>query len=57
MDIESLKFYNGFGGFDIERGEYVICETTPLPWINCISSLSGVPFGFLISEKGGGYVW
>ena len=57
MDIESLKFYNGYGGFDAERGEYVICENTPLPWINCIASLAGEPFGFLISEKGGGYVW
>lgn len=57
MDIESLKFYNGFGGFDTEHGEYVICENTPLPWINCVSSLAGTPFGFLISEKGGGYVW
>ena len=57
MDNESLKFYNGFGGFDAEHNEYVICENTPLPWINCISSLAGTPFGFLISEKGGGYVW
>lgn len=46
MDIESLKFYNGYGGFDAERGEYVICENTPLPWINCIASLAGEPFGF-----------
>lgn len=57
MDTDALKFYNGFGGFDPDSGEYVICEATPLPWINCVSTLSGMPFGFLISEKGGGYVW
>lgn len=57
MDIDSLKFYNGFGGFDTKNNEYVICENTPLPWINCISAIEGTPFGFIISEKGGGYVW
>lgn len=56
-ETEHLKFYNGFGGFDPDSGEYVICEKPPMPWINCISFLTGEPFGFLISEKGGGYVW
>lgn len=57
MKYENLKFNNGYGGFDTAAGEYVIYNKTPLPWINCISSVKGEPFGFLISEKGGGYVW
>ena len=57
MKAESLKFYNGYGGFDTHAGEYVILRRPPLPWINCISSVEGEPFGFLISDSGGGYVW
>ena len=57
MKYENLKFNNGYGGFDTAAHEYVIYNKTPLPWINCISSVKGEPFGFLISEKGGGYVW
>ena len=57
MKYENLKFNNGYGGFDTATHEYVIYNKTPLPWINCISSVKGEPFGFLISEKGGGYVW
>lgn len=57
MNSENLKFYNGYGGFDPSNGEYVILKNTPMPWINCISYIEGEPFGFLISEKGGGYVW
>lgn len=54
-----LLFYNGYGGFDIQKGEYVIDGTTPtpMPWVNCISCVSGEPFGFLISDSGGGFVW
>ena len=57
MKADSLKFYNGYGGFDTHAGEYVILRRPPLPWINCISSVEGEPFGFLISDSGGGYVW
>lgn len=57
MKFKNLKFNNGYGGFDTAAQEYVIYNETPLPWINCISSVKGEPFGFLISEKGGGYVW
>ena len=57
MNSENLKFYNSYGGFDTTNGEYVILKNTPMPWINCISYIEGKPFGFLISEKGGGYVW
>lgn len=54
-----LLFYNGFGGFNPKQGEYVIDGTrpTPMPWVNCITAPSGVPFGFLISDSGGGFVW
>ncbi len=54
-----LLFYNGYGGFDPQKGEYVIDSTTPtpMPWVNCISCVSGEPFGFLISDSGGGFVW
>ncbi len=62
MDTDKLKFNNGFGGFDPDNNEYVIFADTPLPWINCISQSdisqkACEPFGFIISEKGGGYVW
>lgn len=54
-----LLFYNGFGGFDVRKGEYVIdsVQPTPMPWVNCITCVSGIPFGFLISDAGGGFVW
>ncbi len=53
-----LLFYNGFGGFDTKKGEYVIdgSRPTPMPWVNCITS-PNMPFGFLISDSGGGFVW
>lgn len=54
---DSLRYYNGIGGFDVSENEYVITGKTPMPWINCISSVEGEPFGFIISESGGGYVW
>ena len=53
----NLEFNNGFGGFDTSSGEYIIYKSPPVPWINCISAAEGEPFGFIISEKGGGYVW
>lgn len=55
--VKELLFDNGYGGFDTQRNEYVIYNSTPLPWINCISTVEGTPFGFIVSEKGGGYVW
>lgn len=58
IDINKLKYFNGYGGFDTEKNEYVIILengiTTPLPWINVISNPS---FGFIITEKGSGYTW
>ncbi|HZL06434.1 MAG TPA: glucoamylase family protein, partial [Coriobacteriia bacterium] len=49
---------NGFGGFDVERGEYVIVlegdDTTPAPWVNV---LANPHFGALVSEAGVGCTW
>jgi cyclic beta-1,2-glucan synthetase len=53
-----LEFDNGLGGFDIEKGEYVIPYRaggpTPAPWCNI---LANPDFGTLVSEAGGGYTW
>ena len=53
-----LKLFNGIGGFDTERAEYVILlskgQHTPLPWSNIIANDS---FGTLVTETGGGYTW
>lgn len=53
-----LEFYNGLGGFDAERGEYVITlgagQQTPAPWINVIANPN---FGCLVSEAGSGCTW
>ncbi|MDR1391629.1 MAG: hypothetical protein LBJ09_00330 [Clostridiales bacterium] len=58
IDMSKLKFWNGYGGFDVASNEYVIIlknnESTPLPWVNVISNPK---LGFVISEKGGGYTW
>ena len=54
----NLSFYNGYGGFDEERGEYVILhdpqKPTPAPWINVIANPS---FGTHCAADGGGYTW
>ncbi len=53
-----LKYYNGYGGFDIAANEYVIRlrdnQNTPAPWINVISNEN---FGFHVSELGSAYTW
>ena len=53
-----LLFYNGYGGFDADRGEYVIRlkpgATTPLPWSNIMTNDR---FGTLVTEIGGGFTW
>ena len=53
-----LTFFNGFGGFDRETGEYVIRHDRrrplPAPWINV---LSNPRFGSHCSAEGGGYSW
>ena len=54
----SLKFFNGFGGFSKDGKEYVILpdkdKKTPMPWINVIANDK---LGFLVSETGAGYTW
>ncbi len=53
-----LKYYNGYGGFDVASSEYVIRlrenKNTPAPWINVISNEN---FGFHVSELGSAYTW
>lgn len=53
-----LSFFNGLGGFDAERGEYVTVlkrgESTPLPWSHILANEN---FGTLLTETGGGYTW
>lgn len=55
---DHLAFFNGFGGFDKETGEYVILHQThsplPAPWINVIAN---VKFGTQRGAEGGGYSW
>ena len=55
---EDLAFFNGYGGFDEARGEYVLVhdgrKPTPAPWINVIANPS---FGTHCAGDGGGYTW
>jgi len=61
---ESLKFFNGFGGFGSDGREYRIHikidpESNrhifpPAPWVNI---LSNPEFGTMVSERGAGYTW
>ncbi|MFN7027215.1 MAG: GH36-type glycosyl hydrolase domain-containing protein, partial [Pseudorhizobium sp.] len=57
-DGAGLEFWNGFGGFDKEGGEYVIRlrggQSTPQPWINVIANDR---FGFHVAAEGGGFTW
>lgn len=53
-----LMFDNGYGGMDLDAGEYVVVlepgRVTPAPWVNVI----GQPhFGTLVSEAGIGCTW
>ena len=53
-----LAFWNGYGGFNTERHEYVIKlrggDATPQPWINVIANEQ---FGFHVAAEGGAYTW
>src|SRR6185312_9681907 len=55
---EGLQFWNGFGGFDGETGDYVTRLTgtraTPHPWINVIANEG---FGFHTSAEGASFTW
>ena len=53
--INNLDYYNEYGGFDPETGEYVITnKDTPAPWSNVISNGS---FGTIITNNGCGYTY
>ena len=53
-----LEFWNGYGGFSKDGGEYVVRlrggRATPQPWINVISNEK---FGFHVSAEGAGFTW
>jgi cellobiose phosphorylase len=53
-----LEFFNGLGGFDIDKDEYTIIlknhRNCPAPWINVVSNGE---FGFHVSESGSSYSW
>jgi cellobiose phosphorylase len=60
---ESLKFWNGFGGFTPDGREYVIVvdgaalggpALPPAPWTNVLANPG---FGCLVTEAGLGYSW
>ena len=55
---EHLLCFNGTGGFDVERREYVIVldgtDSTPAPWTNVVANEQ---FGFHATAEGAGYTW
>jgi cellobiose phosphorylase len=61
--LESLRFWNGFGGFTPDGREYVIVvdhaarggpALPPAPWTNVLANPG---FGCLVTEAGLGYSW
>ena len=56
LKAPELEYFNGYGGFDAQTGDYVIVlrdgENTPLPWCNVLANRE---FGCVVSESGGGY--
>lgn len=58
IDAGGLTFWNGYGGFNVERREYAVKlrggEATPHPWINVIANEH---FGFHVAAEGGAYTW
>jgi cyclic beta-1,2-glucan synthetase len=60
---DSLRSFNGYGGFSADGKEYAIVlgppvegeqPRPPMPWINVVANES---FGFLAGESGSGYTW
>lgn len=60
---ETLRFFNGFGGFTKSGDEYVLrissresggLNLPPRPWTNVIANER---FGFMVSETGAGMTW
>ncbi|SIR40838.1 cyclic beta-1,2-glucan synthase [Rhizobium sp. RU20A] len=58
VDGSDLTYWNGFGGFDLPTGEYIVRlvggGATPHPWLNVISNEN---FGFHVSAEGTAYTW
>ncbi len=55
---ESLRFFNGLGGFSSDGREYVVdthgAQRPPAPWVNVIANPR---FGTVVSEAGSAYTW
>ncbi|MBI4672344.1 MAG: hypothetical protein HY741_11865 [Chloroflexi bacterium] len=55
---DTLEFFNGLGGYDAKRCEYVIRlntgQWTPAPWTNVLANSE---FGCLVTEAGLGFTW
>lgn len=58
IDMENLKFYNGFGGFSGDGKEYIIRqnrEVKPsLPWSNVLANKK---FGTIVTNNMGGFTY
>ncbi len=58
IDGSDLAYWNGYGGFDLPTGEYIIRLSgggaTPHPWLNVIANEN---FGFHVSAEGSAYTW
>ncbi|WP_369699984.1 GH36-type glycosyl hydrolase domain-containing protein [Serratia sp. M24T3] len=58
FDTQSLRFFNGFGGFSADGREYQILlgkgKNTPAPWANVLANDN---FGSVVSESGQAYTW
>jgi len=58
LEHRQLEFFNGIGGFDEKKLEYVIYPSkddyTPLPWSNVLANKE---FGCVTTEAGGGFTW
>ena len=58
LDVPTLEFFNGLGGFTADGEEYVTVlrdgQRTPAPWINVIANAG---FGFQVSADGSGCTW
>ncbi len=58
IDVENLKYYNGYGGFSEDGKEYIIKETKdvklPTTWSNV---LSNEHFGTIVTNNFAGYTW
>lgn len=58
IDIENLKFYNGFGGFSDDGKEYIIRQNRdlklPTTWSNILANKN---FGTIITNNMGGFTY